>query len=355
MPIALSRRRYGLSVTIGLPCLLLTLTGCNLFDALFRADEGDEDRVIWHVKNHRNIGQPLFDDSSVYFLGDHHEVTAVDKSTGRVRWSIILPVPREFTLGTGGATAPGQVLVGDQDRFALDPASGDVLWRFVPTDGANAGRGIPTVVGNVALVGSTTGHAYAVELTTGRARWATHLVPRTRVVVYQPRVADGAVFVSFRDNEIAANGEPQGGLASLDLGTGAIRWVQYVPHNVDPAGPTGVLAPVVAGSVARSEHRVDLRFVDREGHPGVRSIERSHSLDCGHAIRRRQPVPMVGRSFGLPRVSKRAARCIQYGKRSISLGPESRYSFRVGAALDGSRAYLGGPGVCSRSEMTECR
>ena len=227
-------------------CIVLAMscTACNWFDALFAGDS-DADRIVWSVKGHSNFGQPFVDDSTVYFLGNTHQVTAVDKRTGRVFWTTTLPVNREFTFGTGGVALPGRVIVGDQDLFALDPRDGSILWTFVPFQGANAGRGIPTPLGDVVIAGSSSGNVYAVEWATGRQRWATRLVPRSRVIIYQPRIADGRVYVSFRDNEIAPNGEPQGGVAALDATTGAVLWLTYLPHNVDPTGPTGTFEPVI--------------------------------------------------------------------------------------------------------------
>ena len=222
----------------------LFLTACSLFDVLFAGDS-DADHVVWSVKGHTNFGRPFVDDSTVYFLGSTHQVTAVDKRSGRVLWATTLPVDREFTFGTGGVALPGRVIVGDQDLFALDPRDGSILWRFVPVPGANAGRGTPTPLGDVVIAGSSSGNVYAVAWATGTQRWATRLVPRSRVIVYQPRVADGGVYVSFRDNEVAPNGEPLGGVAALDAATGAIRWLKYLPHNVDSAGPTGALDPII--------------------------------------------------------------------------------------------------------------
>lgn len=234
------RRRLGMRAV----AVVILCSGCRLFETLF-ASSSDDDHVIWSVKGHSNFGQPFVDDSTVYFLGNQHQVTAVDKVRGRVRWVITLPVSREFTFGTGGVSLPGRVIVGDQDLFALDSRDGSITWTFVPFPGANAGRGIPAPLGDVVIAGSSSGNVYAVEWATGRQRWATRLVPRSLVIVYQPRVADGKAYVSFRDNELSPNGEPRGGVAALDAATGAVLWLTYLPHNVDPAGPTGTFEPVI--------------------------------------------------------------------------------------------------------------
>lgn len=68
----------------------------------------------------------------MYFLGRDHQLTAVYKDSGRVRWSIALSVQRVQTVGFGGRLVDGKLIVGDQDIFAVDSRDGTILWRFAP-------------------------------------------------------------------------------------------------------------------------------------------------------------------------------------------------------------------------------
>jgi outer membrane protein assembly factor BamB len=228
----------------------LSLNGCRLWDALFGSSfDSSAGRTIWTVENHVNSSKPFFDDSAAYFLGNEHQVTAVDKRTGRVRWSVVLPVNFSNTIGFGGVIADGKVIIGDADVFALDPADGRLIWRFTPVEGKNPGITFLSRWNGLVLSGSTSGHVFAINARDGTQAWARQLVPRTNVRVFSPVVAGDAVFAGFGDTEIAANGETQGGLAALDAATGAVRWLTYLPHNVDALSPTAPLDPALAGSV----------------------------------------------------------------------------------------------------------
>jgi outer membrane protein assembly factor BamB len=252
--------------------LLLSLGGCRVWDALFGSSFDSGGRTIWTVKNHVNSSKPFFDDSAVYFLGNEHQVTAVDKLTGRVRWSVVLPVNLSNTIGFGGVIADGKVVVGDADVFALDPADGKVVWRFTPADGRNPGGSIPRRWNDLVITGSATGDVYGISARDGTQAWSRKLVPRTNVRVFSPVVAGDAVYAGFADTEIASNGETQGGLAALDAATGVVRWLTYLPHNVDPLSPTAPLDPALAGSV-----------VAVGGRTGSGRGAESHSL--GQAVR----------------------------------------------------------------------
>lgn len=226
--------------------LLLALGGCRWWDALFQSSF---DRTIWSVKNRVNSSKPFFDDSAAYFLGNEHQVTAVDKRTGKVRWSVVLPVSVPNTIGFGGVMADGKVVIGDADVFALEAADGKVIWRFTPAEGQNPGITFIRRWNNFVLTGSTSGHVFAIDARDGTQAWARRLVPRTKVRVFSPVIADDGVFVGFGDTEIASNGETQGGLAALDAATGAVRWLTYLPHNVDSLSPTAPLDPALAGTI----------------------------------------------------------------------------------------------------------
>ena len=231
---------------------LLAIPGCEWFDTLFGPGRDlpseTDNRFVWRRIGYDNRSTPWADDTSVYFLGRAHQLTAVDKDSGRVRWSIVLPVQRVQTVGFGGVVTNGKLIVGDQDIFAIDSRDGTILWRFAPVDGVDIGRVIPVLWNGLIFGGSSNGWLFAVDVETGQQQWRTRLGTGT-FLTWASVVVDGTLYVGSTDFDIAPNNEPQGSVAALDALTGAVSWQREIPHHVDPSGPTATITPVVAGDV----------------------------------------------------------------------------------------------------------
>lgn len=238
------RRRFAVIVVVG-------LSGCRWFDTLF--GEGDQpkstDRFVWRIEGHTNARFPWHDDSSVYFLGRQHQLTAVEKSSATVRWSSLLPVERVQTVGFGGVVRGDTLFVGDEDLFAISARDGRVLWRFDPVDGVDVGRWPPRLSGGLVIVGSSNGWVFAVDAANGIIRWSKRLGTVTQLLIYTAPVVDGTLYVTAVDFDSAENGQPQGFVGALDATNGALIWMRAVPRNEISIGATATIDPVVAGEV----------------------------------------------------------------------------------------------------------
>lgn len=252
MATGVGRRRWRWLVVI---VSVVPITACNLWDSLSGRPNDDNKRIVWSVAGRRNRAQPVVDQGSAYFLGNAHQLTAVDKVSGQVRWDIVLPVDVPSTVGLGGVISNGRLIIGDQDLFAIDSRTGEINWRAAPANVRNPGRAIPALWADLVVGGSSSGHVYAVEQATGNPRWTTRLVPGDSTTVYRPTVVGDAILVTFTDFTVAPNDEPQGGVAAVAASTGAIKWLRMLPHNVDNNGPTATLEPAVAGSVVAAAAR----------------------------------------------------------------------------------------------------
>jgi outer membrane protein assembly factor BamB len=208
------------------------------------------ERIVWALEGYDNGGRPWVDERRVYFLGWQHRLTVLEKETGRLSWTVDFPVTSQFrTVGFGGFTAQGKVIVGDRWLFALDTADGRELWRFAPPEGVDVGRDIPELWNDLVFTGSSNGLVFAVDLATGTQRWVTRVGPERHVGTWIAPVRDGTVYVGITDFEAQENGEPQGAVAALDASTGALLWKSDIPHHVDPMSPTATIDPVAVGSV----------------------------------------------------------------------------------------------------------
>lgn len=157
---------------------------------------------------------------------------AVDQRTGRLRWSRQTGTELPFNTYPAGrwdvwASSPvvsgGTVVIGGADGlvYALDLGTGRIRWA-ARTGGRV--RATPAIADGMVIVGSWDGRVYALDLASGAERWVHRTIGDTldsrafgfdrRAIQSSVAVADGGVYVGSRD----------GGLYALDLRTGARRW-----------------------------------------------------------------------------------------------------------------------------------
>ena len=161
------------------------------------------------------FGSPAADDSGVYQLSANGALTALDPTTGEVRWTATTGGTQRGTpaLSPDGETV--YVTTGNEATLAaLSADDGSVLWTYdlgadIPTYGA------PAVVDGTVYVSTgsgDTGSVHAVDATTGEGLWST---PITGGVFFGPSVGDGvAIASSVADGTVTA----------LDAATGDVLW-----------------------------------------------------------------------------------------------------------------------------------
>ncbi len=204
-----------------------------------------DQHLLWRVPGYDAVGEPAVDATSVYYQGRNHSLTAVVKSTGVVRWHVQFPIDASLLPGRSALVLPGQIIVGDQDVFSVEPSSGAVRWRFHTTEGRRPGYQAPFPYAGILYTGSGSGHVFALDQTTGALRWM-QAVADTSDGVFRPVVADGVVFVGV--SRFPATGAVGSRVAALDAQTGMIRWTRDLP--VTAATPaTGAKDVVLVGAI----------------------------------------------------------------------------------------------------------
>jgi outer membrane protein assembly factor BamB len=224
------------------PLLALCATSCS--DPL----PPDSGAVIWRVAG-SSAGTPAFDATTVYFLARNHEVVALNKQTGDLRW-------RRSTGMLGGETAGGTalvlgsaVIVGDGDVHAFSRSTGAHIWQFRPSVGYLPGLFDLATNGTLIFAGSPSGHVYAIT-GDGRSEWQVDLKDTDEEVsAYHPVYADGLVFACFR----RWSWPTTGGIVALDARTGVEQWRRDFPalppnHQAGCFAQVGVTQGVVAGA-----------------------------------------------------------------------------------------------------------
>jgi outer membrane protein assembly factor BamB len=117
------------------------------------------------------------------------------------------------------------------------------------------GRDISEYWNGLVFTGSSNGYVLGVDVASGELRWATRLATNPKVGTYVGPISDGTLFVTLTDFLNFGQDQPLGGVAALDALTGDVKWLQMLPHDVNPDGPTATIDPVVAGDVVAAGSR----------------------------------------------------------------------------------------------------
>jgi outer membrane protein assembly factor BamB len=112
------------------------------------------------------------------------------------------------------------VVAGDYDLVAFDQTSGELRWRFSPSDGYGPGIYLGSAAEGLVFTGSPAGRVYAVDQTSGEMRWSALIESDGKSTVFQP-AADRDLVVAGYTTFTAPN---VGGLVALETSTGRERW-----------------------------------------------------------------------------------------------------------------------------------
>jgi outer membrane protein assembly factor BamB len=273
-----------------------TFRGDAAHTGVYRSDGPREfHRVKWTFPTgDRIVSSPVHADGVIYFGGDDGYVYAVDASDGRQRWKYKTggPVPStpavaagivyaasydgrlhaidaktgqaRWKFETGGerrfeaknlhgqlpksqtiadafdvflsspVVAAGAVYFGSGDghAYALDAASGDLLWKFKTGDVVHSS---PAYADGLVYFGSWDSWFYAVDAQTGALKWRFHggedpLIHNQVGFQSSPAIVNGVVYTGCRDSKLYA----------IDAATGREKW------RFDAAGSWVISSPAVA-------------------------------------------------------------------------------------------------------------
>jgi len=110
---------------------------------------------------------------------------------------------RTQAFRSSAAVAKGIVVFGGRDKFihALDPTSGDVLWKFATRKRVD---GSPVIVQDRIFVGSSDGRLYALDRATGDKLWD---YDAGGDFTASPAVAEGRLIISNQDGTVYCFGK----------------------------------------------------------------------------------------------------------------------------------------------------
>jgi outer membrane protein assembly factor BamB len=189
----------------------------------------DDGRELWRYPTLGPVLEtPVLAGDMVVFANEADQVYALDRDSGKFRWTYKSDTPEEFTLrGHAGVVVDGDLVFtgfASGTLVALRLATGSVAWltslkgeadRFVDVDTT------PLVIGELVVAASSAGGIYGVDKATGLARF------RSRIEGAGGLVSDGRVIYAAAADT---------GVMALDL-AGNVIWRQGMRGGGDPSNP----------------------------------------------------------------------------------------------------------------------
>ncbi len=212
-PLAALRRRSNrlIAIAVVAACTGLPTDGSS---------GGAGGSVIWKVPI-KGWTVPAFDDSLAFFGAFAHEIVAVDKRSGTVRWRSQTNGSLERTSGRNVVVVGGTIVGPDDLLYGFDRKTGARKWVFRPDSGFLPGIFFLDTDGKRVYAGSPSGYAYAIDPETGAQIWATNVTGQENSSVYDPVYDNGVVAVTIRRFSTTP---VTGGIALLDAATGRVLW-----------------------------------------------------------------------------------------------------------------------------------
>lgn len=177
-----------------------------------------EPPVIWKVSG-RGWGTPVVDETSVYVLSADRQLAALERMSGRRRWTTAIDDAGGRTQASKVGIAGTVVITGDGDAIlGFDAGTGLRLWDRRRADVKHAGAYLGSVSKDLVVAGSSTGQLMAVEPRDGSIRWTR--VIAAGATVFSPVAHGRFVYATY----VSRDGQPDAGLVQLDARDGSLRW-----------------------------------------------------------------------------------------------------------------------------------
>lgn len=179
--------------------------------------------MLWHVRATGWALRPAVDSAAVYFATTNHEIVAIDRKNGAIRWRRTTGAAGSQTNGFNVLRVGSVVILGDRDLYAYDALTGTPRWTFSPANGDQPGYGLLATNGALVFAGTPEGRVYAVDAASGAQRWSAQMPrgdPERETAAYDPVFSSGRLFVGVKRFGIPATGA----LVALDANSGRELW-----------------------------------------------------------------------------------------------------------------------------------
>lgn len=243
--------------------VVLAMTACS--SGTGPGDDSGSPRLLWKTETPSAAWMDAATDGEIAVIANSSTVHAFEARSGDRRWARTVALPsgigkRSFPTNGALRIHGDLVLVPAWDLVALDRGSGNVRWRYAPSDDF-PGVGVLAVGGDrVYTVGRK---IHAVDVQDGTAIWTVDLGERP----FGPVLAGGVLYVGTRGRIDGSSTLGAGHVMALDPADGGVLWKFPVPDAPAPETYLGGVAspPAVVGDlVLAAGMNARLYALDRE-------------------------------------------------------------------------------------------
>ena len=163
----------------------------------------------WRREAQRQFGVPCLTAEAV-FVGDGHEVLALDLAGGDLRWRFAAIADTQISYAP--AATRDKILVGPGDGrlYALDRHSGQLLWERQRAEDWKYLRQLHLASEDLLVAGGYTEKLYGIDLHNGELRWTFS--------------AGNFINSHHLNGDHAYLWSPTGWIYALDIHSGEVRW-----------------------------------------------------------------------------------------------------------------------------------
>ncbi|MFZ1575178.1 MAG: PQQ-binding-like beta-propeller repeat protein [Chromatiaceae bacterium] len=163
---------------------------------------------IWRRGALRQLGVPCLD-GDVLFLGDGHELIALDLASGSPHWRFTAIADTQISYAPVATDDTVLIGPGDGRLYALDRTNGQTRWVLNRSEDWQYLRQLQ-VAGNILVAGGYTEKLYGIDLTSGTLLWSFS----AGNFINSHHVAGDTAFLW----------SPTGWLYAIDIHSGEVRW-----------------------------------------------------------------------------------------------------------------------------------
>ena len=163
---------------------------------------------IWRRSALRQLGVPYLD-GDVLFLGDGHELIALDLASGSPHWRFTAIADTQISYAPVATDDTVLIGPGDGRLYALDRTNGQPRWVLNRSEDWQYLRQLQ-VAGNILVAGGYTEKLYGIDLTSGTLLWSFS----AGNFINSHHVAGDTAFLW----------SPTGWLYAIDIHSGEERW-----------------------------------------------------------------------------------------------------------------------------------
>ncbi len=194
----------------------------NSDGTIYALDE--EGNLAWKfVTGGPNWSQPVSDDEFVYIASMNHNIYAFSQDFEKSLLELAKDGSKTLRTDAAWSTDLGMAIVADpvlEDGvlytatiegavYALDAATGAVMWSFKDAGNLGAVWGAPVVDGDVVFVADIDGNVYTIEKESGKQNWPSAFSAGGRIVGSGALTDDGVVFATDEGKVFLINREKE--------------------------------------------------------------------------------------------------------------------------------------------------